>query len=311
MAMFDRLQLKQKQIGVLYGGLSAEREVSLKTGSAVLNALQQLGYKVCGIDVGVDLPRQLNEENVEVAFIALHGRYGEDGRVQGLLEMLQRPYTGSGVLSSSLAIDKVATKQMLIYHELPTPGFDVVRTSEQAAALVSGCRHLPLVVKPSREGSTIGISIVRDNTLLRPALDEACALDGTVLVEEYIDGLELTVSVVNGAALPIIQIVAKNGFYDYTAKYTSGQTEYLVPAPISAIAYARIQQAAVDACAALNCRGAARVDFILRDNEFYCLEINTIPGMTETSLLPKAAQVAGIEFPQLVEMILLDADLDK
>lgn len=311
MSSFSREQLQQKKIAVLMGGLSAEREVSLRTGTAALNALQQLGYQVVGIDVGKDLPAQLREAGAEVAFVALHGRFGEDGRVQGLLEMLQIPYTGSGVLASSMAIDKVVTKQMLLYHELPTPGFDFMRPGDSSESLFSRCNYLPLIVKPSREGSTIGISIARSREALRHGIDTAAALDGTVLVEEFIDGVELTVSVLNGRALPIIQIVPKGGFYDYHAKYTAGETEYLLPAPIDAGSYQRIQQAAVEACKALGCRGAARVDFMLREREFYCIEINTIPGMTETSLLPKAAREAGIDFSQLVEEILLDTGLDK
>ncbi len=299
------------KIGVLYGGVSAEREVSLKTGSAVLNSLNRMGYEAIGVDVGLDLPAQLKESAIDLAFIALHGRFGEDGRVQGLLEMLQIPYTGSGVLSSSLSIDKVATKKMLIYHELPTPGFEVVTNIEQTALLLEACRHFPLIIKPSREGSTIGISIAKDTDSLRKGIEDAMLLDGTVLVEEFIVGLELTVSVLNGEALPIIQIVPKSGFYDFHAKYTKGETEYLLPAPIDAGAYTKMQQAAVSACEVLGCRGAARVDFMLRENEFYCLEVNTIPGMTETSLLPKAAKAAGLSFGQLVENILLDADIDK
>lgn len=309
--MIDKNQMQNKTIGVLYGGLSAEREISLKTGSAVFKALKSLGYQAVAIDVGQDLPSQLKESAIEVAFIALHGRFGEDGRVQGLLEMLQMPYTGSGVLASSISIDKVATKQMLLYHELPTPGFEILKTSQQAEQLINNCRHLPLVIKPSREGSTIGISIVQSVEALRHGIDTAAALDGTVLVEEYIDGLELTVSVLNEEALPIIQIVPKGGFYDYHSKYTAGQTEYLLPAPIDAGIYAQIQQVAVKTCKVLGCRGAARVDFMLRENEFYCLEVNSIPGMTETSLLPKAAKAAGIDFNQLVERMLLDADIDK
>ncbi|MCF6178928.1 MAG: D-alanine--D-alanine ligase, partial [Geopsychrobacter sp.] len=224
---------------------------------------------------------------------------------------LQIPDTGRGVLASGRSIDKVATKQMLLYHELPTPGFQVLKNKQQAERLLSDCRHLPLVVKPSREGSTIGISIVQSLEALRHGIDTAAALDGTVLIEEYIAGEELTVSVLNGSALPIIQIVAAGGFYDYHAKYTAGQTEYLLPAPIDAGVYTQMQQAAVAACAALGCRGAARVDFMLREKEFYCLEVNTIPGMTETSLLPKAAQAAGLDFGTLVVQILRDADLDK
>ena len=309
--MIEKAQMQHKRIGVLFGGLSAEREISLKTGQAVLKALETLGYVALGIDVGLDLPSQLKEAQIEVAFVALHGRFGEDGRVQGLLEMLQIPYTGSGVLASSLSIDKVATKQMLLYHELPTPGFEVLKTKQQADKLINQSRYFPLVVKPAREGSTIGISIVQSLEALRHGIDTAAALDGTVLVEEFIDGLELTVSVLNGVALPVIQIVPKSGFYDYHSKYTVGQTEYLLPAPIDAAVYTRMQQAAVVACEVLGCRGAARVDFMLREKEFYCLEVNSIPGMTETSLLPQAAKAAGIDFEELVEKILLDADTDK
>ncbi len=311
MSCLTRTQMLSKRIGVLLGGLSAEREISLKTGNATVGALQQLGYNVVAIDVKQNLPEQLQEAGVDIAFIALHGRFGEDGRVQGLLEMLQIPYTGSGVLASSVAIDKVMTKQFLLYHELPTPGFDFMRPGDSAADLLQRCKYLPVVVKPSREGSTIGITIAKNRETLRDAIDLAASLDGTVLVEDYIDGVELTVSVVNGKALPTIQIVPKSGFYDYQAKYTSRDTEYLLPAPIDAESYQLVQEAAVKACRAIGCRGAARVDFMFRDGEFFCIEVNTIPGMTETSLLPKAARAAGVNFEQLVEMILLDADLDK
>lgn len=311
MSCFTREQMLSKKIGVLLGGLSAEREVSLKTGNASVGALQQLGYNVVAIDVKQNLPEQLQEAGVEVAFIALHGRFGEDGRVQGLLEMLQIPYTGSGVLTSSVAIDKVMTKQFLLYHELPTPEFDFMRPGDSSVDLLQRCKSLPLVVKPSREGSTIGITIARSHEDLRGGIDLAADLDGTVLIEDFIDGVELTVSVVNGEVLPIIQIVPKSGFYDYQAKYTSGDTEYILPAPIDTKKYQLVQQAALKACRVLGCRGAARVDFMFRKGEFFCIEVNTIPGMTETSLLPKAAEAAGINFKQLAEMILLDADLDK
>lgn len=309
--MMTRNDMMQKKIGVLLGGLSAEREISLKTGRAALSALQRLGYQAVAVDVSEDLPQLLREEQIEVAFICLHGRFGEDGRVQGLLEMLQIPYTGSGVLASSLIIDKVATKQMLLYHELPTPGFEVFRRGDCLDDLLKRCPHLPLVAKPSREGSTIGITIARSQEALRHGIDTAATLDKTVVVEEFIDGAELTVSVLNGEALPIIQIVPNSGFYDYHAKYTVGQTEYLLPAPLEVSLYKQIQRVSEEICQKLDCRGAARVDFMLREREIYCLEVNTIPGMTETSLLPKAAAEAGIDFDELVEQILLDADLDK
>ena len=311
MSCLSKKELFGKTIGVLLGGLSAEREISLKTGNAALQALQQLGYSAVGIDVNRNLPQQLSEAGIEVAFIALHGRFGEDGRVQGLLEMLQIPYTGSGVLASSIAIDKVVTKQLLIYHDLPTPKFDFMRSWDLINDLLKRNDRLPLVIKPSREGSTIGITIARDTKTLRSGIETAASLDGTVLVEDFIDGDELTVSVLNGEALPVIKIVPKSGFYDYQAKYNSGDTEYLLPAPIDQNIYRTVQQAAVKACNVLGCRGAARVDFMLSKDKFYCIEVNTIPGMTETSLLPKAAQAAGVDFPQLVETILLDADLDK
>jgi len=306
-----RQEMIKKRIGVLLGGQSAEREISIKTGQAALASLQRQGFQAVAIDVGANLPQQLSDEKIEIAFVCLHGRFGEDGRVQGLLEMLQIPYTGSGVLASSLIIDKVVTKEMLLYHELPTPGFEVFNESDNVEELLQRCRHLPLVVKPSREGSTIGITIARSQEALRHGIDTAATLDRTVLIEEFIEGAELTVSVLNGEALPIIQIVPKSGFYDFHAKYTKGQTEYLLPAPLDEALYARIQRVSEEICKKLGCRGAARVDFMLRKQEFYCLEVNTIPGMTETSLLPKAAREAGISFDQLVEQILLDADLDK
>lgn len=311
MAGWTREELLNKKIGVLMGGLSAEREVSFKTGEATLKALQQLGYKAVAIDAGHDLAEQLQSQQIDVAFIALHGRFGEDGRVQGLLEMMQVPYTGSGVMASSMTIDKITTKKLLLYHELPTPGFDFVRPDDDPAALYERCQHLPLVVKPSREGSTIGITIAHKRDELKEGIEAAAKLDGTVLVEEFIEGAELTVSVVNGKALPIIQIVPKSGFYDYQAKYLSGDTEYLLPAPIDAVSYQRIQEAAEKAYAVFGCRGAARVDFMYREREFYCIELNTIPGMTQTSLLPKAAKAAGMDFTELIETMLLDAGLDK
>ncbi len=312
MSCLTRQEMKERRIGVLLGGFSAEREVSLKTGEASLRALQELGYDAVAIDVQENLPEQLKNASIDVAFIALHGRFGEDGRVQGLLEMLQIPYTGSGVLASSMAIDKVMTKQFMLFHDVQTPKFDFMRADDSSSDLLKRCNNkLPLVVKPSREGSTIGITIAKSLEDLRTGIGKASTLDGTVLLEEFIDGAELTVSVVNGVVLPVIQIVPKGGFYDYQAKYLSGDTEYLLPAPIDQEKNREVQEIAIKVCQMLNCRGAARVDFMAREGRLFCIEVNTIPGMTETSLLPKAASAAGITFVELVEMILLDADLDK
>jgi len=306
-----REELKNKKIAVLMGGLSAEREISLKTGGAVLKALQKSGYRAEAIDAGRDLAAQLSAAGAEVAFIALHGRFGEDGTVQGLLELQGIPYTGSGVLASSVAMDKVTTKKLLLYHELPTPGFEVLGPSDAAEALVERCRYFPLVVKPAREGSTLGITIVHNAAELAGGIDDARRFDDLVLIEDYIAGAEVTASVIDGEPLPLIQIVPKSGFYDYTSKYTAGQTEYLLPAPLEAALYERIQQTAVAACRVTGCCGAARVDFMVREREFFCLEVNTIPGMTETSLLPKAAAQAGITFSELVQRILEGAALGK
>jgi D-alanine-D-alanine ligase len=304
-------ELRNRKIAVLMGGLSAERDVSLRTGQAVLQALLENGCNAVAVDVGHDLPAQLRVAAVEVAFICLHGRYGEDGTVQGLLEMMQIPYTGSGVMASSMAIDKIVTKQILLYHEISTPGFVAFRAGDDRKALIKRCRHFPLVVKPAREGSTIGISIVHDRSQLEAGLAEALLHDDLVLIEDFIQGDEVTVSVLNGMPLPIIKIVPKSGFYDYTSKYTPGQTEYLLPAPLEAVLYNRLQEVSVAACRALACRGAARVDFMVREREFFCLEVNTIPGMTATSLLPKAAAAAGMIFNELVMQILADAGLNK
>lgn len=299
------------KIAVLMGGLSAEREVSLRTGGAVLRSLLASGLDAVGIDVGRDLPGQLAEAGARAAFIALHGRHGEDGTVQGLLELLHIPYTGSGVLASSVAMNKLVTKQILLHHGVATPAFTVFRAGDDRAAFLNREWTLPQVVKPAREGSTIGISIVRVATDFAAGLDEALRHDDLVLVEEFIAGAEVTVGVLDDVALPVIQVVPKGGFYDYQSKYTPGQTEYLLPAPLPADITRRLQMEAVAACRALACRGAARVDFIVRGAELFCLEVNTIPGMTETSLLPKAAAAAGISFDELVLRILADAGLDK
>jgi D-alanine-D-alanine ligase len=289
----DRAQLKKKKIAVLMGGLSGERDVSLRTGAAVLKALLGAGYQAVGIDAGHDLPARIAAEGIEVAFIALHGRYGEDGCVQGLLEMMGVPYTGSGVLASSL----------------PTPGFEVFRVDDETEEIIARGRNFPLVVKPSSEGSTLGVTIAHNAEELRRGIDEARRFEGRILVEDFIPGSELTVGVLDGQALPVIEIVAAEGFYDYQAKYTAGRTEYLLPAPLEKSLANRLQETAVRACAAVGCRGAVRADFRLDGQKFYCLEINTIPGMTETSLLPKAAAAAGVDFTELVERILAGADL--
>lgn len=301
----------QVQIGVLMGGVSAEREISLKTGEAIVKALREKGYDVCPVDVGYNIAERLVSEQIGIAFIALHGRLGEDGTIQGMLEMARIPYTGSGVLASALSMDKIMSKRIFGAQAIPTPGFRVLEpTEETSAALEKINVPLPIVVKPASEGSTIGINIVRDRTELARAIEHARQFDRRVLLEEYIRGKEITLGVLNGQPLPIIEILPKAGFYDYRAKYTKGETEYILPPRMPRKAQEEAAMVGLQAYNALGCEGCARVDMMAdeKGNPFV-LEVNSMPGMTETSLVPKAARFAGIEFPELVERILKAASL--
>jgi D-alanine-D-alanine ligase len=299
-------ELKAKKIGVLMGGLSAEREVSLKSGAAVLAALTAQGYNAVGIDVGRDLAQKLSTEAVEVAFVALHGRFGEDGSVQGLLEMAGIPYTGSGVLASALAINKVFSKVVFRSAGLTVAPYQVVRRGEQ----LNLSHPLPVVVKPSQEGSSVGVSIVKEPEQMEGALAEAFKYDAEVLVERFIDGREVQVGILDGRALGAIEIVPKNEFYDFEAKYTDGMAEHILPARLPAQIYADVLKAGEKAHASLACDGYSRVDFLVTGaGECYILEVNTLPGMTDLSLLPEIARGAGISFTELVERILQGASL--
>lgn len=307
----NRDEMRKLKIAVIYGGVSSEREVSLRTGRAVLAALTRCGYDVVGIDADRNLASNLVAAGAKIVFIALHGRHGEDGTVQGLLEILGLPYTGSGVLASSMAMDKVTTKRLLIQQGITTPEFYVYRQGDDFEAFAGQIKHWPVIAKPAHEGSTIGVTIANAPEDLVAGLRAGLAYDRTILVEEYIQGEEATVSVLNGAALPVIKVVPSSGFYDFAAKYTVGQTEYFLPAPFSSEIYRDLQQTAVAASAALGCLGAVRADFMIMNGKTYCLEVNTIPGMTETSLLPKAAAHAGIDFEELVQQILESAGTGK
>jgi len=298
----------------LMGGRSAEREVSLRTGEAVCQALIEAGYDTVKIDVGSDLVERLKEEGVELAFLALHGRYGEDGTIQGLLEMLDIPYTGPGVLASALAIDKIATKKILLYEGLPTPRFMQVREKdaleaglEETAEKVLREMSLPLVVKAPTQGSTIGTSFVHERKDVVTALETAYRYDRVALVEQFIEGIEVTAPVLgndNPVALPLIEIVSATGVYDYEAKYTPGMSDHIIPPRIPVELQAMIKELAVRTFQALGCRGLSRVDFMVEPGGgVYILEVNTMPGMTATSLFPDSARAAGTEFPQLVDQI--------
>jgi D-alanine-D-alanine ligase len=302
---------KKRRVGVLMGGLSREREISLKTGKAVLKALTEKGYNVHPIDVGYDISEILFKEKIECAFLALHGRYGEDGTIQGMLELMGIPYTGSGVLASALAIHKIMSKKIFLCEKIPTPSYDVFDRGEiEKDPLRPMSLPLPVVIKPAREGSTIGISIVRKKDNLLPALHEAAKYDEEILVEEFMKGREITVGILGDIPLPIIEIVPKSGFYDYHSKYTKGETQYIIPARIPREKYLYAQEMGLKAFHALGCSGCARVD-LMTDEEGnpFVIDVNTMPGMTETSLLPQAAAFAGIAFEELVERILLGASL--
>lgn len=293
-----------KKVGVLMGGTSAERDVSLTTGKAILGALLEGGVNAVGLDTKGQWREEIIRQNVDTAFIALHGRGGEDGTIQGALELMGIPYTGSGVLASALAMDKIMTKRVLLSAGIPTPGFLELGPGNYGVPIKM---DFPIVVKPSREGSTIGISIVREPEELEGAIALASSHDPEVLLEDFVEGDDFTVGVLNGRPLAVVQIVTSTGFYDYEAKYIKGAEEYRVPAPIGESSTGKIQEMAVAAARVLRCCGAVRVDFRGAGSRFEVIEVNTIPGMTPNSLLPKSASGVGISFVQLVMEMLRSA----
>ena len=289
-------------VAVLKGGPSSERSVSLKSGSAVAKGLRESGYSVSEIDVterSVNLPA-----GIEAVFIALHGEFGEDGEVQRILESRRIPYTGSGPKASAASFDKRIAKRILAENKILTPEYEVLKRGMTPRI------GLPAVVKPARQGSSIGVYRVFAEKDWKPALDGAFAYDDELIVEKYIKGRELTAGVVGKEVFPVVEIVAPDDWYNYDAKYTGGRTEYLVPAPVSVETAARCSAAAAGTFSALGCRGMGRVDFRLaEDGKAYVLELNNIPGFTETSLLPKAALAAGITFARLCDRIMKSATL--
>jgi D-alanine-D-alanine ligase len=301
-----------KKVAVLMGGLSAEREVSLTSGAAVQKALEEMGYKVTAIDAGSDLASQLQKAKPDVVFNALHGRFGEDGCVQGVLELMAIPYTHSGVLASALAMDKPMAKQVFRAQGLQTPEGRVVHRDEM---LSKEPMPRPYVVKPINEGSSVGVMIIREEDNQRFD-SQSWPFGEWVLVEPYIKGREVQVAVLDGEALGAIEIKPLGRFYDYEAKYTAGKAEHIMPAPLSPERYAEVCRYAEQAHAALGCRGLTRSDFRYDEenagkNPFYLLEVNTQPGMTPLSLSPEIAAHKGISFNQLVQRLLETATLDN
>ena len=309
---------KPLRVVVLTGGTSAEREVCLMSGRKVLGALDGERYEAVSVDLADitasgDVAPLLSAfgpgRRPDVVFVALHGGAGENGTVQGMLELLGVPYTGSGVLASALALNKVVAKKFFEREGIPTPRWMAVREAERAGAAgrIASTLGLPCVVKPGQEGSSIGVTIVKQQGAVEEALDLAFRYGSEALVEEYITGTEITGPVLGNDApqvLPLIEIVPKNEFYDYEAKYTPGATDEIIPARIAEAQAERARELTLATHQLVGCRGMSRVDMIVAPDEVYVLEIQTIPGLTDTSLVPRAAEAAGIGFPQLVDRLI-------
>ena len=299
--------LKNRKIAILAGGPSCEREISLISGRAVFDALTSKGLSILMMDPVGDFVATLKKENVSLVFLALHGTFGEDGTVQRILEEEGIAYTGSGVLASELAFDKFRTQSVLRKAGIRVPEFDILKDSrslEKPSAI-----SFPLVVKPTKSGSSVGISILSRAEDYTRAVEEAFRYSDSVLIEQYIQGRELTVGFLDGQALPVVEVIAKRKFYDYEAKYGDAETRYEFPAKLSDALASEVSGVALKAYQAIGCEVMARVDIILsEDQKPYVLEINTIPGLTHKSLLPKAAKASGIDFPDLCVKIL---DLSK
>ncbi len=301
------INAQQSQIGkvaVLLGGDSAEREVSLQSGEAVYAALKEQGVDVVKIDPAGGLVKQLDQEKVDVTFIALHGVGGEDGTIQGLLEFYGMPYTGSGVMASAICMDKWRTKLIWKGLALATPNFILAQNVAQLTDFAHSF-GLPLMVKPALEGSSIGISKVKEMNELQQAFNAAKETGSPVLVEQFVSGKEFTVAILNDVALPVIQLKPANDFYDYDAKYIQDDTEYLIPCGLSADKEQELKLLALEAYQALDCKGWGRVDFMQDElGKFWLIEVNTVPGMTSHSLVPMAAKSHGMSFGKLVLEIL-------
>lgn len=300
--------LKQQKIAVLFGGTSAEREVSLNSGGAVLAALKNLGYDAHGVDPRETAVADLKKQGFDRAFNILHGRGGEDGVIQGVLEQIGLPYTGCGVMTSALTMDKMRTKMLWKGFGLPIADMEIVtkdNVAEFNPQAVVARLGLPLMVKPSREGSSVGLTKVKAVEDLKSAVDLALTHDDTALIEEWLAGDELTVPVLGGEVLPAVQIVPDGEFYDYNAKYISDNTQYICPMPMTDERWNELKKLVKQAYDVVGCRGWSRID-VMTDSKgnFRLVEVNTTPGMTSHSLFPKSAATVGYSFEKLVEKIL-------
>lgn len=295
------------RVAVLFGGNSAERPISIKSGTAVLEALQTAGVDAFGIDVDTHILSRLSSEAIDRAFIVLHGRGGEDGSMQGLLECAGIPYTGSGVLASALAMDKLRTKQVWLSRGLPTPRYAVLASEADCRAAAEDL-GFPLIVKPAHEGSSIGMAKVADVDALVEAWKTASTFDAQVLVEQWIQGPEFTIAMLRGEVLPPIGLGTPHSFYDFDAKYLASDTQYRIPCGLSPEKEQELRELTAKACEAIGVKTWARADVMQDANgQFWLLEVNTVPGMTDHSLVPMAARAVGLDFQQLVLSVLDDS----
>lgn len=292
------------RIALLLGGKSKEREISLRSGEAVYKALKNMNFQVSKIDpASNNFLEKIKSGKFDLCFIALHGKYGEDGCIQGLLETLNIPYTGSGVLSSALAMNKIMAKTVFLRENIPTPPFISLKKGE----VIKNKLKFPLIVKPTSQGSTIGVRVVKKKQDLDAAIKYAFMFDREIILEEYIKGKEITAPILgnsNPEVLPLIEIKYNSELYDYKSKYTKGKSSHIIPPLISKNVYQKIEEIAVMAHKSLHCEGISRVDLILDKDIPFVLEVNTIPGMTEVSLVPESAKSAGISFEDLVRRII-------
>ncbi len=317
----------KKRIGVLMGGLSAERDVSMRSGLAIYQDLQMLGYDVVLIDVGKDIVSVLKKEKVKIAFLALHGGTGENGAIQGLLEVIGIQYTGSGILASAFAMDKEVSKKMFLHQGVSAAPYLIVKKAKSSKKQKDGSNHAtegeeldgayqypnfprpsfepPWVVKPVAEGSSVGVSIIKNEAELASCLEETFSFGKRVMIEKYIKGKELHIGILGDRVLGGVEVRPTQEFYNYEAKYTAGLTEYIIPPEIDNAVYDNVKKMALKAHYSLGCSGASRVDFMIDENNMpFILEVNTLPGMTATSLLPKIAGSAGLNFKDLIEEII-------
>jgi len=313
--------MSERHVCVLFGGRSLEREISLQTGHRVVRALTLRGHRVTGIDVDESLVRRLEDLEPDAAFVALHGKGGEDGTVQELLEILGIPYTGSGIVASTLAMDKVLAKHILLAHGIPTPRFHAFSDAafrelgaKDALSIIARELGMPVVVKPAAQGSALGINFAVDERDLPRAMVSALSFDRKVLLERYVRGRELAVSILGSGdearVLPIVEVVLtrEHSYYDFDSRYVPGETDFVVPADLAPALAAEVERVSLATYRALGCRGFGRVDIILDEAGVpWVLELNTIPGLTETSTMPMAAEAAGLSFEDLVETVTASA----